>query len=94
MMTGEMTMTMIGRRLCVLLLMLAFALGGIGTASAQQGDDNPGKVVELESIDVVGQIAKPQVFYILARASVRYEQLKLDQSFVDRIVQTARINPF
>lgn len=87
-------MMMIGRRFCVLALLLAFVLTGISAASAQQGADNPGKVVELESIDVVGQIAKPQVFYILARANVRYEQLKLDQSFVDRIVQTARINPF
>lgn len=87
-------MTMIGRLLRTLALVAALTLGWSAAAQAQEGDDSANKVVELESIDVVGQIAKPQVFYILARANVRYEQLKLDQSFVDRIVQTARVNPF
>ena len=61
-------------------------------ASAQE-KRNP-KVIELEGIDVIGKVAKPQVFYVLGRSTIRYEQLKLDQSFVKRIVAAARANPF
>jgi len=63
-------------------------------ASASAKDKRSPKVIELEGIDVIGKVAKPQVFYVLGRSTVRYEQLKLDQSFVQRIVETARKNPF
>ena len=83
-----------GRRPIVLFLaaLALLALCFTGPVSAQE-KRNP-KVIELEGIDVIGKVAKPQVFYVLGRSSVRYEQLKLDQSFVQRIVETARQNPF
>jgi hypothetical protein len=52
------------------------------------------RVIELEGIIIEGKIPKPQVFYVLGRSQVRYEQLQLDRSFVSRIVETARQNPF
>ena len=74
----------------VLLLLASAPLTG---SAAAQDKRNP-QVIELEGIDVIGKVAKPQVFYVLGRSTIRYEQLKLDQSFVKRIVEAARANPF
>jgi hypothetical protein len=54
----------------------------------------PSKVIELEEMIIEGKVAKPQVFYVLGRSTIRYEGLRLDQSFVTRIVATVRKNPF
>lgn len=76
-------------------LMLVMAIAWLlPTIPAAAKDKRSPSVIELEGIDVIGKVAKPQVFYVLGRSTVRYEQLKLDQSFVQRIVETARKNPF
>jgi hypothetical protein len=62
-------------------------------ASAKRPEREP-KVIELEEMIIEGKVAKPTVFYVLGRSAVRYEGLKLDRSFVDRIVESARQNPF
>ena len=82
------------RRLMTLFV-LGFALALLGPTpdAAAQEKRNP-QVIELEGIDVIGKVVKPEVFYILGRSTIRYEQLKLDQSFVSRIVASARSNPF
>ena len=100
-MTGQRTtpeMMMIGRRArgallraLLALVMIAFVLPTIPAAAKEKRSPS---VIELEGIDVIGKVAKPQVFYVLGRSTVRYEQLKFDQSFVQRIVETARKNPF
>lgn len=72
---------------------VTIALLAVADPSIAQDARSP-KVIELEGIDVIGRVAKPQVFYVLSRSTVRYEQLKLDQSFVKRILETARRNPF
>ena len=79
------------RTLFLSLLILSFLVAAPTVSAADKR--NP-KVIELEGIDVIGKVAKPQVFYVLGRSTVRYEQLKLDQSFVARIVAAARANPF
>lgn len=97
---GETTLgtMMIGKRsFRVLSLFCALFLGLVLVASTPpayaQEKRNP-QVIELEGIDVIGKVVKPEVFYILGRSTIRYEQLKLDQSFVSRIVASARSNPF
>ena len=67
--------------------LIVLALLTLAPASIAQEKRNP-QVIELEGIDVIGKVAKPQVFYVLGRSTVRYEQLKFDQSFVQRIVDT------
>lgn len=62
------------------------------SASAQQR--TPPKIIELEAMVIEGKVAKPQVFYVLGRSRVDYENLKLHRSFVKRIVNTAKSNPF
>ena len=90
MMTGSLSVRAI-RTLLLTLLILSFLVAAPTVSAADKR--NP-KVIELEGIDVIGKVAKPQVFYVLGRSTVRYEQLKLDQSFVARIVAAARANPF
>lgn len=52
------------------------------------------KVIELEALVIEGKIAKPQVFYVLGRSRVRYDNLEQQRVFVDRIVEGANKNPF
>ena len=51
-------------------------------------------MIELEEMVIEGKVSKPNVFYILGRSQIRYEGLRLDQSFVQRIVNSVRNNPF
>ena len=60
--------------------------------SAPKG--KPSSVIELEEMVIEGKVSKPNVFYILGRSRIRYEGLRLDQSFVQRIVESVRNNPF
>ena len=75
---------MIGRRPRVSLLSLLVSTIAIvlltSASSPLAADKRSPKVIELEGIDVIGKVAKPQVFYVLGRSTVRYEQLKLDQN--------------
>lgn len=80
------------RTLALALLMSSTALAG--PALAQEEDEVDDGVIQLEGLVIEGKIAKPQVFYVLGRSAVRYESLRLDQSFVHRIVESARRNPF
>jgi hypothetical protein len=89
-MTGSLGLRMIRNLLLGMLIVTSLTATTIVSAADKR---NP-KVIELEGIDVIGKVAKPQVFYVLGRSTVRYEQLKLDQSFVMRIVAAARANPF
>ncbi len=74
------------------------ALMTLGLASdvlAQNaGRGAPPKVIELEEMVIEGKVAKPQVFYVLGRSRIDYRGVHLKRSFVDRIVTSARKNPF
>lgn len=71
-------------------LMSSTALAAEPTPPPKQ----PAKVIELEAMVIEGKISKPQVFYVLGRSRVEYENLKLQRTFVDRIVTSAKKNPF
>ncbi len=58
-----------------------------------QGRGGP-KVIELDEMVVEGKVSKPEVFYVLGRSALRYNNLRLERSFVDRILESARLNPF
>jgi hypothetical protein len=78
-----------------ILLVGALSLAGLSLGSSARAEDprEPG-VIDLGELMVEGKISKPQVFYVLGRAEFRYEGLKLKNSFLERIVDTARKNPF
>lgn len=71
----------------------ALALVG-GVAHAETPAPRGPQVIELEAMVIEGKIAKPQVFYVLGRSRVQYENLKMNRVFVDRIVEGAKKNPF
>jgi hypothetical protein len=73
--------------------LLLFLTAVVPSAHAQQGD-GPGRVIELDELVIEGKVAKPQVFYVLGRSKLKYKGLKLKKSFVDRIVNSVRQNPF
>jgi len=55
---------------------------------------NMPKIQELDAIEIVGRIQKPEVFYVLGRTDFSYKGLALKRSFVDRIGRSVRSNPF
>lgn len=76
---------------CAFLMVIAWML--VSPALAQRRGKPP-EVQELEAMVIEGKVAKPTVFYVLGRSTIRYEGLKMDRSFVRRIVDSARRNPF
>lgn len=82
----------------VALIVGGMAIHGVALAAsrAEAADPKgaPPKVIELEAMVIEGKISKPQVFYVLGRSRVEYENLKLQRTFVDRIVSGAKKNPF
>lgn len=52
------------------------------------------RVIELDALTIEGRVAKPQVFYVLGRSRIEYENLRMQRVFVDRIIDTARKNRF
>lgn len=73
---------------------IAFGWTSILPASAQDRGEGPPKVIELEEMVIEGKVAKPQVFYVIGRSRVEYKGIKLERSFVHRIVESAKQNPF
>lgn len=82
------------KRLLAALVGIAF-LGGVAfAADPPEKKARAPKVIELEAMVIEGKVAKPQVFYVLGRSRVQYENLKMQRVFVDRIVEGAKKNPF
>ena len=71
----------------------AFLAGGAIAMAADAPKREPG-VIDLGTLTVEGKVSKPMVFYVLGRSEFQYKGLKLSRSFVDRIVTSARKNPF
>ncbi len=61
-------------------------------ASAQQPPRR--KVVRLDEITLEGRIQKPQAFYILQRSNLSYENSPKVESFLDKIPETVKKEPF
>jgi hypothetical protein len=86
-------MTQVARILAVLLILASLSLSG-GAIRAQEGRGAPPRVIELEALTIEGKVAKPQVFYVLRRSRVSYENLKMHRVFVDRIIDSALKSTF
>ena len=73
------------------------ALTLVTTLPAVHGAEKKGAkdgVIDLGEITVEGKVQKPQVFYVLGRSQFRYTGLKLRRSFLHRIVDATKKNPF
>ena len=83
------------KRLLIGLMSTACLMGASAAYAADPPERKRGpKVIELEAMVIEGKVAKPQVFYVLGRSRVQYENLKMQRVFVDRIVEGAKKNPF
>ena len=83
------------KRLLIGLMSTACLMGASAAYAADPPERKRGpKVIELEAMVIEGKISKPQVFYVLGRSRVEYENLRLQRTFVDRIVTSAKKNPF
>jgi len=83
------------RTIAAAIAALALLSLDVGPAFAQQDGRRVGpRVIELEEMVIEGRVAKPQVFYVLGRSRFQYEGIKLQRSFVHRIVESATKNPF
>jgi hypothetical protein len=82
--------------LVALVAATVLALPSLAAAQAKPKDTKKADagVIDLGEITVEGKVQKPQVFYVLGRSEFRYRGLELTRSFIDRILQTARANPF
>ncbi|GMV43300.1 MAG: hypothetical protein AMXMBFR64_50160 [Myxococcales bacterium] len=73
------------------------AESGSGAAASGKGkraEKAPPRVQELEALVIEGRIQKPEVFYVLGRTDARYGDREVKKSFVDKVVQSVRDNPF
>ena len=86
--------TLITAVLCLLAAGVVHAAEPAPAPAPARGKKGAPKVIELEALVIEGKVAKPQVFYVLGRSRVQYENLKLQRVFVDRIVEGANQNPF
>jgi hypothetical protein len=76
-------------------LSIAAVLSFPGAAVAQEATPRGApRVIELDALTIEGRVAKPQVFYVLGRSRIEYENLRMQRVFVERILETARKNRF
>jgi len=59
-----------------------------GPVSAQQG------VINLDETVIKGRIQKPEAFYILQHANLKYEKLTPKQSFLPELIESVEKDPF
>lgn len=57
-------------------------------ASAQQG------VINLDETVIKGRIQKPEAFYILQHANLKYEKLTPKQTFLPELLKSVEEDPF
>ena len=53
-----------------------------------------GNVIELEETVIEGRVQKPEAFYILQRSNLNYDALEPKKSFIPRILESAKADPF
>lgn len=53
-----------------------------------------GGIIDLGSQTVDGKVTKPDVFYVLSRATVKYDGNLKAPNFVPRIFESVKKNPF
>lgn len=66
---------------------LTMAITLAGTASAQD-------VIQLDDLEVTGEIEKPEAFYVLRASDLEYESLEMEDSFLPELYDTVEEEPF
>lgn len=66
---------------------MTLAMTLAGTASAQD-------VIQLDDLEVTGEIEKPEAFYVLRASDLEYESLEMEDSFLPELYDTVEEEPF
>jgi len=74
-----------------LVLAVAFPAAAQGK---KKGAPKVGNVIELEETVIEGRVQKPEAFYILQRSNLNYDALDPKKSFIPRILESAKADPF
>lgn len=69
---------------------------GSQTISEGKGKEKPrtSNVIVLEETVIEGRVHKPEAFYILQRSSLNYNALAPKETFIPRILDSVKRNPF
>lgn len=57
---------------------------------AQSTRRGPQRVIEMETMEVVGKGQKPRVYYLIGRGELAFEGLPLERSFVGEIEESVK----
>lgn len=51
-------------------------------------------VIQLDDLEVTGEIEKPEAFYVLRASDLEYESLEMEDSFLQELYDTVEEEPF
>lgn len=66
----------------------------IGLASSSAFAQEGGGVINLEESVIEGRIQKPEAFYILQHAKLKYEDMQPKKSFMPELLESVEKDPF
>jgi len=64
------------------------------TKKAQVTKRGPQRVIEMETMEVVGKGQKPRVYYLISRGELTYEGLPMERSMSNEIEESVKRPPF
>lgn len=54
----------------------------------------PRKVIEMDTLEVLGKVQKPRVFLLIGRGELKYEGLPMDRDLLKEVEDTVKGPPF
>jgi len=54
----------------------------------------PQKVIEMETLEVLGKVQKPRVYYLIGRGELKYEGLPMDRDLLKEVEDSVKGPPF
>ena len=83
------------RHLVVKILgVLFFLLMVVGSVSAEEKKTTHVKIDERDVSPIIVKVPRPDVWYLLPRAKLRFEQGKMDRKLAPKVIQATEQAPF
>jgi len=54
----------------------------------------PQKVIEMDTLEVLGKVQKPRVYYLIGRGELKYEGLPMDRDLLKEVEDSVKGPPF
>lgn len=67
------------------------ATGGERTGLTQR---KPTKVIEMDTLEVIGKVQKPRVYYVIGRGKLEYHLIPLERDLLKEVEKTLEGGPF